>query len=40
MCKKQAEVIQTHDNETVRNVGKVEAQYRKYKRIILGGGQA
>jgi len=39
-CRKQAEVIQNHDNENVRNVGKNEAQHRKHKRLKLGGGQA
>jgi hypothetical protein len=37
---KQAEVIQNHDNENVRNVGQGEAQHRKYKSLKLGGGQA
>jgi len=32
ICRKQAEVIQTYDNVTVRNIGKNEAQRRKYKR--------
>jgi hypothetical protein len=33
---KQAEVIQNHDNENVRNIGKNEAQYRKHKRLKVG----
>jgi hypothetical protein len=40
ICRKQAEIIQTHDNANVRNIGKNEAQQRKYKRLKLGGGQA
>jgi hypothetical protein len=36
----QAEVIQNHDNEVVRNIGQGEARHRKYKRHKLGGGQA
>jgi hypothetical protein len=39
-CRQQAEVIQTHVNENVRNIGQGEACHRKYKRLILGGGQA
>jgi len=35
-----AEVIQNHDNVNVRNIGKSEAQHRKYKRLKLGGDQA
>jgi hypothetical protein len=30
--RQQAEVIQNHDDENVRNVGKGKAQHRKYKR--------
>jgi hypothetical protein len=40
ICRKQAEVIQTHDNVNVRNISIKEAQHRKYKRPKLGGGQA
>jgi hypothetical protein len=36
LCKKQAEVIQNDEN--VRYIGQGEAQYRKYKRLKLGGG--
>jgi hypothetical protein len=39
-CKKQAEVIQNHDNENVSDIGSGEAQQRKHKRLKLGGGQA
>jgi hypothetical protein len=35
----QAEVIQNHDNENVRNTGQGEARHRKYKRLKPGGGQ-
>jgi hypothetical protein len=38
--RKQAEVIQNHDDVNVQSVGKSEAQHRKHKRLILGGGQA
>jgi len=37
LCRRQAEVIQNHDNENVPNTGQGEAQHRKYK---LGSGQA
>jgi hypothetical protein len=40
LCKQQAEVIQNHDNESVRTIGRGEARHRKYKRLKLGGGQA
>jgi len=40
LCRRQAEVIQNHGNENVRNIGQGKAQHRKYKRLKLGGGQA
>jgi hypothetical protein len=40
LCRQQAEVIKNHDNENVRTIGNGEARHRKYKRLILGGGQA
>jgi hypothetical protein len=40
LCRKQAEVIQNHENENVRNIGQGEARHRTYKRLKLGGGQA
>ncbi|PNF34077.1 hypothetical protein B7P43_G01168 [Cryptotermes secundus] len=40
LCRKQAEVIQNHENENVRNIGQGEARHRKYERLKLGGGQA
>jgi hypothetical protein len=38
LCRQQAEVIQNHDNENVRNIGQGEARHRKYKGLKLGGG--
>jgi hypothetical protein len=40
LCRQQAEVIQNHVNENVRNIGQGEAHHRKYKRLKLGSGQA
>jgi hypothetical protein len=40
LCKKQAEVIQNHENKHVRGIAQDEARYRKYTRLKLGGGQA
>jgi hypothetical protein len=40
LCRQQAEVIQNHDNENVRNIGQGDARHRKCKRLKLGGGQA
>jgi hypothetical protein len=40
LCRQQAEVIQNHENENVRNIGPGEPRHRKYKRLKLGGGQA
>jgi hypothetical protein len=40
LCRQQAEVIQNHENEHVRRIGRGEARHRKYKRLKLGGGQA
>jgi hypothetical protein len=39
-CRRQAEVIQSFENEHVRGIGQGEARHRKYKRLKLGGGQA
>jgi len=39
-CSKQAEVVRNYDNVNVRSIGKGAAQHRKYKRLIIGGGQA
>jgi hypothetical protein len=40
LCRQQAEVVQNHETENVRNIGKGEARDRKYKRLKFGGGQA
>jgi hypothetical protein len=40
LCRKQAEVIWTNENEHVRGIGQGEERHRKYKRLKLGGGQA
>jgi hypothetical protein len=40
LCRQQAEVIQNHDNQNVRNIGQGEARHSKYKRLKLGSGQA
>jgi hypothetical protein len=37
--KRQAKVIQNHENKHVHSIGQGEARHRKYKRLILGGGQ-
>jgi hypothetical protein len=36
----QEDVIQNHENEYVRGIGKGEARHRKYKRLKLGGSQS
>jgi hypothetical protein len=38
LCRKQAEVIQNHENGNIRYIGQGKAQYIKYKRLKLGGG--
>jgi hypothetical protein len=40
LWRRQAEVIQNHENEHIRDIGQGEARHRKYKRLKLGGGQA
>jgi hypothetical protein len=40
LCRQQAEIVQNHDNENVRNIGQGEARHGTYKRLKLGGGQA
>jgi hypothetical protein len=40
LCRQQAEGIQNHENENVRNIGQRELRHRKYKMLKLGGGQA
>jgi hypothetical protein len=38
LCRQQAEVIQNHENESVRYIGQGEAPRKKYKRLKLGSG--
>jgi hypothetical protein len=40
LCRPQAEVIQSHENADVRDIGISEARHVKYKGLKLGGGQA
>jgi hypothetical protein len=40
LCRQQAQDIQNHENENVRDIGKDETPQRKYNRFKLGGGQA
>jgi hypothetical protein len=40
LSRKQAEVIQNHENANVRNIGQGEPRHRKFKRLKLCGGQA
>jgi hypothetical protein len=40
LCRRQAEVIQNHENVHVRGIGQGEDRHRKYKGFELGGGQA
>jgi hypothetical protein len=40
LSRKQAEVIQNHENEYVRGIGQSEARDKKYKWLKLDGGQA
>jgi hypothetical protein len=35
LCGQQAEVIQNHDNENVRNIGQGEANHRKYNNSVV-----
>jgi hypothetical protein len=37
-CRQQAEVIQIHENATVRYIGQSQARHRIYKRLKIGGG--
>jgi hypothetical protein len=39
LCRQQAAVIQSHENEHVTSIGQGEARNRKYKRLKLCGGQ-
>jgi hypothetical protein len=38
-CRRQAEVIQRHENEHVCSMEQGEVRHMKYKRLKLGGGQ-
>jgi hypothetical protein len=40
LCRQQAEAIEKHDNENVRNIGQGQVRHRKYKMLKLCGGQA
>jgi hypothetical protein len=40
LSRQQAEVIQNHENENVRNIGQGEARHRKFNWLKLGGVQA
>jgi hypothetical protein len=39
ICRKQANVIQNHNNENVRSIGNGVVRHRKHKRLKLSGGQ-
>jgi hypothetical protein len=36
LCRKQADIVHNHENESVRNAGQGETPHRKYKRPKLG----
>jgi hypothetical protein len=38
LCRRQAEIIHSHENENVRNIGQGETPNRNHKRLKLGGG--
>jgi hypothetical protein len=40
LYRQQAEIVQNHENENVRNIKKGEPRDRKYVRLKLGGGHA
>jgi hypothetical protein len=40
LCRQEAEVIQSHENDIVCSIRQSEARPRKYKRLKLGSGQA
>jgi hypothetical protein len=40
LCRQQAEVIQSHENANIRNIGEGELRHRKCKRLKLDSGQA
>jgi hypothetical protein len=37
LCRREAEIIQSHENENVHNIGQGETPHTKYKRLKLGG---
>jgi hypothetical protein len=39
ICRQQAQVIQNHENQNVRNIGQGESRHREYKRLKHDGGQ-
>jgi hypothetical protein len=39
VCRRQAEVIQNHENEHVRSIRQGEERQRKYIKLKFGGGQ-
>jgi hypothetical protein len=39
LCRRQAGVIQNHENEHVCGIGQGKARHSKYNRLKLGGGQ-
>jgi hypothetical protein len=38
LCRRQAEIIHSHENENVHNAGEGETPHIKHKRLKLGGG--
>jgi hypothetical protein len=40
LCRQQAEVVQNHENEHVRDIEEDEARRGEYKRVKLGSGEA
>jgi hypothetical protein len=38
LCRRQAEIVDNHENENVRNIGQGETPHIKHKRLKLGGG--
>jgi hypothetical protein len=40
LCRRQAEVVQNHENKHARGIGQGETRHRKYKKLKLGCGQA
>jgi hypothetical protein len=40
LCRQQTEIMQSHENADIRNIGQGEPRHRKCRRLKLGGGQA